>query len=384
MQLIKKITATVIFLATSIVSMAQDAKPVATNADSSLDADTMLVVCIGLLAIVIISLANTLLFTMKYYKEKIRVEKEASNTGLKAVMLIALSLAGLSAMAQAPNLVSNTVVTEHASAFRMILYIIVGLEMVVIFLFTRMIKFFMKSEYPGMVKVVVKKAPIININFKKVWDKVNQFKPIEEEASVDTGHSYDGIHELNNVTPPWFKVAFLLSIAVAIGYLYRYHVAKSAPLPEEEYRIEMAEAKEQHDEFIKSQKSNVDENTVAMLDADGIAAGAALFKSNCVACHGAAGQGGVGPNLTDEFWLHNGGIKDVFKSIKYGWKEKGMQAWESTFSPVQIAQLASYIKSLKGTNPTGAKAPQGEVYNEAKDSSATSKVVMDSASTTGK
>jgi cytochrome c oxidase cbb3-type subunit 3 len=210
--------------------------------------------------------------------------------------------------------------------------------------------------------------PIININYKKIWDKLNQFKPIEEEASIDTGHSYDGIHELNNVTPPWFKVAFILSIIFAATYLYRYHVAYAAPLPAQEYAIEMEQAAKEHDAYIKTQKNLVDENNVVMLGADGIAAGKEMFQTTCFACHGKAGQGGVGPNLTDDYWLHGGGIKDVFKSIKYGWKDKGMQSWESTFSPLQIQQLASYVKSLHGTKPAGSKEPQGEIYVETKDS----------------
>jgi cytochrome c oxidase cbb3-type subunit 3 len=85
----------------------------------------------------------------------------------------------------------------------------------------------------------------------------------------------------------------------------------------------------------------------------------------CGACHGAGGEGNdVGPNLADEYWLHKGSIKDIFYSIKYGWPEKGMKSWKDDMSPVQIAQVASYIKSLQGTNPPNAKAPQGDLYKE--------------------
>ena len=68
--------------------------------------------------------------------------------------------------------------------------------------------------------------------------------------------------------------------------------------------------------------------------------------------------------MTDEYWIHKGGIKDIFKTLKYGWPDKGMQAWAGTYSPVQLQQLASYVKSLKGTKPANAKAPQGDLYNE--------------------
>ena len=84
-----------------------------------------------------------------------------------------------------------------------------------------------------------------------------------------------------------------------------------------------------------------------------------------MACHADKGQGNqTGPNLTDDYWLHKGGIKDVFYTIKYGWPEKGMRSWKEDFSPAQIAQLSSFIKSLKGSNPPGAKEPQGEKWTE--------------------
>ena len=92
------------------------------------------------------------------------------------------------------------------------------------------------------------------------------------------------------------------------------------------------------------------------------------------------GGGSVGPNLTDEYWLHGGGINNIFKSIKYGWPDKGMKSWKDDFSPNQIAQLASYIITLKGTTPAAPKEKQGELYNDSgaaptTDSNATSKPV---------
>ena len=100
------------------------------------------------------------------------------------------------------------------------------------------------------------------------------------------------------------------------------------------------------------------------MGAGDIAQGAAVYAQNCVACHGDKGQGGVGPNLTDDYWLHKGGIKEIFYSIKYGWQEKGMKSWKDDFSPIQIAQLTSFVKTLHGTNPPMPKAQQGELYTE--------------------
>ena len=126
----------------------------------------------------------------------------------------------------------------------------------------------------------------------------------------------------------------------------------------------MTEAKIQTDAYLVAMKENVDENTVTELDAKGVAAGKVLFTKTCVPCHLAEGQGLIGPNLTDEYWIHGGGIKDIFKTIKYGYPDKAMQSWQSTYSPVQIQQLASFIRSLKGTHPPNPKAPQGNLYVE--------------------
>jgi cytochrome c oxidase cbb3-type subunit 3 len=364
MEPIKKYLATLLLLFFALFANAQESKNAANNTGSSIDGDTMMVVCIGILALVIVSLGRTVLFTIKYYSQK-EIEKQASNViSAKPLLLLVLVLSSISAMAE--NVVATQVAANsnaQVSAFRMLLYIILLVELVIIFALQAMIKYFMKPELAKSTATTTQVA-VKNEYWKMLWNKMNQFKPIEYEASIDTGHSYDGIRELNNVTPPWFKAAFIASIIFAAVYMYRYHVAHSAPLPQEELAIAMEEAKAEHETYLKTQKNLVDENNVVMLNEDGVSAGATLFKSNCVACHGAVGQGGVGPNLTDSYWLHGGSVKDVFKSIKYGWKEKGMQAWEGNFSPEQIAELASFVMSLKGSKPGNPKEPQGDLFKE--------------------
>jgi cytochrome c oxidase cbb3-type subunit 3 len=197
------------------------------------------------------------------------------------------------------------------------------------------------------------------------WDKVNKFKPVEQEESIDLGHEYDGIRELDNRLPPWWLYGFYCTIFFAVIYLWRFHVSHTAPLSGEEYQLAVKEADIKRAEYLKNAANNVDESTVKLLtESTDLAAGQKVFESLCAACHGKKGEGGVGPNLTDEYWLHGGGIKDVFKTIKYGVPEKGMKSWKDDYSPGQIAQIASYIKSLKGTNPPNGKAPQGTVYKE--------------------
>jgi cytochrome c oxidase cbb3-type subunit 3 len=118
--------------------------------------------------------------------------------------------------------------------------------------------------------------------------------------------------------------------------------------------------------FLEKASAKINENSVTLLaDAKAIEEGKAIFTANCVACHAADGGGTVGPNLTDEYWLHGGGIKNIFKTLKYGVPEKGMISWEKQLNPLKMQQVASYVISLKGTKPAVPKAPQGEIYKEA-------------------
>ncbi len=189
---------------------------------------------------------------------------------------------------------------------------------------------------------------------------------IEEEDSILLDHDYDGIKELDNNLPPWWKYGFYLTIVVAVVYMLHFHVLGTGDLQIKEYEKDMAQAKLEVDEYMKNSANNVDENTVKLLtDAADIAAGKDIFVSTCAACHGKLGEGSVGPNLTDNYWLHGGGVQDIFKSVKYGWVEKGMKSWKEDLSPMQIAQITSFIKSIKGTNPANPKAPQGDMFIEA-------------------
>jgi cytochrome c oxidase cbb3-type subunit 3 len=136
-------------------------------------------------------------------------------------------------------------------------------------------------------------------------------------------------------------------------------------LSKEEYEIAMNDAAIEKEAYLKKAANKVDENTVVYLkDAASLEAGKKIFTTTCMACHTADGGGAVGPNLTDDYWLHGGSIKDIFKTIKYGWPEKGMKSWKDDYSPVQIAQLASFVKSLHGTKPAKPKEPQGVLYEE--------------------
>lgn len=171
-------------------------------------------------------------------------------------------------------------------------------------------------------------------------------------------HDYDGIHEFDNDLPPWWKYAFYATILFAISYVLYYHVAKTGPLQGDEYAAEMQQA------ALLVAAAPDDPNRLTtyaslMAPAD-LSSGQALFATNCAPCHGAAAEGKVGPNLTDEYWLHGGEVNHIYKTIKFGVASKGMVAWKGKLSGKQILQVSSYILSLQGTRPANAKPPQGE------------------------
>ncbi|MDR3695967.1 cbb3-type cytochrome c oxidase N-terminal domain-containing protein [Mucilaginibacter sp.] len=194
----------------------------------------------------------------------------------------------------------------------------------------------------------------------KVWLKLLSLKPMSEESNLLLEGEYDGIRELDNPTPAWFMYLFYGTILFAVGYLLNYHVFGTGQLQYAEYKTEMAQANAAKKLYLSHQASQVDENTVKLVtDPTVLASGKTVFMTTCSPCHGAQAQGVVGPNLTDDYWLHGGKITDIFKTIKYGVLAKGMPTWEKQLSPKQISDVANYIKSLHGTNPPGAKEPQG-------------------------
>jgi len=207
----------------------------------------------------------------------------------------------------------------------------------------------------------------LNLQPKKpsIWTKLLSLKPIEEEGDLVIDHAYDGIKELNNPVPTWFNVLFFGTMIFAVAYLFYYHIGGYGDLQDQEYEHEMVKAQTEKAAYLEKSANTIDENSVKFDNSPTVLQeGKGIFTSNCVVCHGDKAQGVIGPNLTDDYWLHGGGINNVFKTIKYGVPEKGMISWEKNLNPKQISAVANFILSLKGSNPAGAKAPQGEKYEE--------------------
>ena len=206
-------------------------------------------------------------------------------------------------------------------------------------------------------EMVVPVEPADKITF---WQKILSLRPLSEEKDMMEDHDYDGIKELNNPTPAWFMFLFYATIIIAVAYMFSYHVFNIGKLQEQEYAIELQDAEINKKAFLAKSANNVDENNIKLINTVAVLNdGKAIFLKNCVACHGEKGQGTVGPNLTDEYWIHGGTIGSVFKTVKYGVPEKGMISWEKQLTPKQMADVSNYIKSLANTNPPNPKEQQG-------------------------
>lgn len=197
--------------------------------------------------------------------------------------------------------------------------------------------------------------------WKKSWNYFMGLKPIEQEKDlIIDEHEYDGISELNNPIPVWFNALFYSTVVFSVVYLLIYQVTGWGLNQDQEYEREIAKAEIEKQEFLAQSANLFDENSIEVDETGTLAAnGKALFATNCAACHGANGEGTIGPNLTDRFWLHGGEIKDIFKTVKYGVPEKGMVPWEQTLTPAQIAEVSNFILTMRDTKPANPKGAEG-------------------------
>ncbi|BAV09232.1 cytochrome c oxidase cbb3-type subunit 3 [Filimonas lacunae] len=338
-----------------------------------------LLLAIGGLAYVVLSAAQ--LFVLKY-KEEQKATGAGTAGKVLSVLVLCLATGLLHAQDAAADAATTAPVSTQIAGMSQVsfytLVSVIALELVVILalLFNLKVLLGRQKAAVAVSEVQEEKVPA----WKTWWSKMNSFRSMKEEAALELNHDYDGIRELDNKLPPWWLYGFYLTIFVAIVYIWRFHVSNSAPLSQEEYAIEMEKAEAAKAIYLAKAANNVDESTVKLLTDDAsLEGGKKIFTTVCAACHSADGGGGVGPNLTDDYWLHGGNVKDVFKTIKYGWPEKGMKSWKEDYSPVQIAQLASYVKSLHGTKPATPKEPQGELFSESNESGAAAPAAKDSA-----
>ena len=340
---------------------------------------TLMVVTALVLALVIWGMGQALIAISRQVTEK---NKSAKLTWM--LLLICLSLVSQSGFAQTAAAVAKKI-TNYGGLSSNNFYAfvaVIAVEIFAIFFLAFSIKRIYQELLPEKIASAAKASRLSNwwaAVDKKFFTKA---VAVEREADIMLDHNYDGIRELDNALPPWWKYGFIFTVFVAFIYLGYFHAFGSGKNPTEEYAAEMEDARIEKEIYEANNKDKVDEKNILIADAGGIKAGQTMFEANCVACHLKDGGGNVGPNLTDDYWLHKGSLNDIYKTIKIGYPEKGMQAWNTQFTPKQISQIASYVKTLRGTKPAIAKAAQGDLYTEdAKtDSLSATTVAVDSAS----
>lgn len=197
------------------------------------------------------------------------------------------------------------------------------------------------------------------------YQRVMGAKSIENEEEIALDHVYDGIRELDNVLPPWWKYLFYATIVFAVVYLVRYEVLDGINQVQE-YELAVAKAEKEIAEYRANNKDLINADNVELLtDASDLAAGKDIFENSCAACHKSSGAGGIGPNLTDDYWILGGGIKNIFNTVSEGGRPgKGMIPWKTELNPMEIAQVSSYVITLHGTNPADGKEPEGDLWTE--------------------
>jgi cytochrome c oxidase cbb3-type subunit 3 len=191
----------------------------------------------------------------------------------------------------------------------------------------------------------------------------NKVEVFEDEKALLLNSNYDGIHELNHPLPMWWVVIFIGTIVFSIPY-YFYYTHMNGPSLKQELEADLKTIYENQAAFAAKQGSfNVDEYNAFVSTEAAQKDGAKTYKRKCKACHGEAGEGGIGPNLTDMFWINgDGSIPSLYSIVDKGVTDKGMPAWGPELGKEKVMAVVDYIAKLKGTNPANPKAPQGTKY----------------------
>lgn len=281
----------------------------------------------------------------------------------KSSLLVAFTI--ISGLSYAQNKAADSVaVAATSSSFSLSTTEIL---IAVLLVFTLILLFVSYTLLKGIKAVytdIVKPKSVTETSEKKeklsLMEKLLSLRPLSKEKDLEIPHEYDGIKELNNPIPAWFNWLFYGSVVFGFAYLYYYHIGEWGPRQDDEYKTELVAADAAKRKLMAASGS-IDENSIKV-DASQAEKGKTIYDANCAACHAPDGGGLVGPNLTDEFWLHGGSIKDIFKTIKYGVPDKGMVSWEKSMSAADIGAVSNYIVTLKGTKPATPKEPQGDKF----------------------
>lgn len=321
-----------------------------------------------LMAIILLSGSITSFLKSDFFIDKLAAKKNSKeDTNLKPLAILAVILGAIS-VTNSSYAMSLSTAEEAAmdlpwlkiEAADLYMMIVINLVLLGVILYLR-------STFKSLVEMVkpeVEKqmADVKAKPAKKAINKLNvilnDIVPIEDEAKILMDHDYDGIQELDNNLPPWWVWMFWATIIFSFFYMFHYHVFNTGDLQVAEYNNEIKQSKKDIDAYLTLNAMNVDETNATVLeDEKSLSSGKALYTANCVMCHNPAGEGNIGPNLTDEYWIHGGDVKDIFSIIKHG-NANGMPEHASKLNPVQIQELSSFILSMpyaEGKEPQGDK-----------------------------
>ncbi|MGZ3723722.1 MAG: cbb3-type cytochrome c oxidase N-terminal domain-containing protein [Bdellovibrionales bacterium] len=174
-----------------------------------------------------------------------------------------------------------------------------------------------------------------------------------------TDHEYDGIKEYDNPLPTWWLVGFLMTIIFGFHYWLHYSIA-GGPTQLEELKEDLSKIERQQE---KSEGAKETEQALAAIAStvEAKSKGEAVYGAKCAVCHGPQLQGLIGPNLTDDYWIHGKGkLTDIIATIREGVLDKGMPSWEHQLPKSDIQAVMAFVASRRGSNPPNPKAPQGE------------------------
>lgn len=184
---------------------------------------------------------------------------------------------------------------------------------------------------------------------------------VDHEAKADVVvHEIDGIQEYDNRLPNWWLYSLFGTVAFAFLYWFTYHSAGFALNPEAQYRAESEAAAAARASNMQVGAATPEALTALAHDPTALALGKQVFGSTCAPCHRGDGGGVVGPNLTDDFWLHGATPDAIYKTVEGGVSDKGMPAWGTQLGAVRTQAVVAYVMSVAGTNVAGGKGPQGE------------------------
>ena len=176
-------------------------------------------------------------------------------------------------------------------------------------------------------------------------------------------HELDGIKEYDNPMPGWLMAIWWGSLVFSAAYLIFYALSFGEGTMEAEYRGEAQAASAEIQAYFDAHPlvpPAPADLLAGAADPAVLEVGGARFTRSCVPCHGEGGRGLIGPNLTDERWIHGGTVEQIFQTVAKGWPAKGMPPWGRAMKPEELSAVVSYVRSLQGTNPPNAKAPEGD------------------------